>query len=299
MSLAPGLYFQVYRDAIRGSHSAALLAALDKWADSPSVKGVVLHSVNLEMSEAEYEPLAKLVHARGLAALASFGLGDERVERTGKAIARFAKREDCAAAVFDMEGAWENEPDDRDDARRLFDAFRADAPDAFAADQPWFVPTVHSRFPWPETATAIDLRCPQVYCNDFKGRWGRQRYARVELWHSESWATMERRWRAAGMPIRPRSRTIQGYGWQDIPADLVDCLLVHAAAAPVIVWCDPFPAPDFLRGLQAVDALREQGGYTGPNAVLDFQRWSNANDFLPLKEDNRCGEKTLAALGVS
>lgn len=292
MNLAPGLYIQPYRDAIRGDHLDALKRALDVWGSSPQVKGIAPHSVNLEMSEAEYAPLAAEARARGLACLAAFGLGDSFPERYGTRIARFALRDDCDGVVFDMEGAWENERDDRDDARQMFAAFRRDAPRATAVDQPWFAPTLHSSFPWKETAEAVDLRCPQVYCNDFKSRFGRERYAKVEKWHRDSWSTMERRWSAARIPIRPVSRTIQGYAWDDIPADLVLTLLTHATAAPVFVWCDPFPAPSFLRGLDAVDALRARG-FTGHDAVADFQRADGT-----LTADNRCGPKTLARLGL-
>lgn len=289
--LPPGLYMQVYRGAIRGDHATALAHELATWGHSPSVAGVALHGVNAEMSEAAYAALAALAAAHGRLCLAAFGLGDSHPTAYGEMIGRFAARDDCAATVWDMEGSWENEADDPAKAQRMFDAYAASAhPDKLTVDQCWFVPTFHHAFPWPQTAARIKLRAPQVYHNDFKPRWGRERYAKVEAWHARSWTEMESEWHRDGVPVRPHVRTIQGYGWSDIPYDLVTCLLANQAQ-PTLVWCDPFPTPAFLAGVAVVDALRARG-YYGPTAVADYQRENG------LAVDGKAGAATRAALGL-
>lgn len=211
-SLPVGFYPQFYRDAQRGDDAAALERAIVEWGPAVGtlVRGVAMHSVGLEMDHAEFSALAAVCARHGLLALAAFGLGDSYPERYGKAIAAFAKRSDCAGVGFDCEGVWENEPDDPDDARRMMGTFRAEAPDAFAFDQPWPVPTLHSRFPDEQFARAVDIRCSQDYFNDWKRIHGRARYAKLLPWFTRSQATLDARLAQKGIRTPRGSRRACG-----------------------------------------------------------------------------------------
>ena len=95
-------------------------------------------------------------------------------------------------------------------------------------------------------------------------------------------------------PIRtPRGSTLQGYEWEDIFPDLIDCLLRRASQF-TLVWCDPLPSRAFVLGLLVVTKLRELG-FTGPDAVRAFQ--TSARGILNV--DGRCGRQTAKALGLT
>lgn len=294
--LHPGLHVQFYRDAQPGDDPTALARAIASWGNTASIAGVAMHSVNLEMSESEYEPLARVALAAGMQPSASWGLGDSHPELYGKTLARFAKRPDVVSTIFDMETSFENEADDPAKAERLFDAFRHDAPDAFALDQPWPVPTLHSRFPDRVIVRYIDMRSSQDYWNNWKHAYGRARFAKLRPWFAKSKATLDAQLAHLGLPVPPRTRTIQGYGWDDAPADLVFAL-IEAVREPTPVWCDPLPTPAFLAGVKTVDNLRLGGwlrdGVPPDVLVREFQTATG------LTVDGRCGVKTMAALGVT
>lgn len=293
-SLPAGFYPQFYRDAQRGDDAAALERAIAEWGPAVGtlVRGVAMHSVNLEMDQREFAALAAVCARHNLLALAAFGLGDSHPELYGRTIGKFANRPDCSGVVFDCEGVWENEIDDRADAAAMMTAFRSVAPNAFAADQPWPVPTVHSRFPDEEFARAVDIRCSQDYFNDWKRVWGKTRYARCLAWFEKSQRTLDARLAARGIST-PRGSTIQGYAWEDIFPDLIDCLLRRASQF-TLVWCDPLPSRVFVLGLLVVAKLRELG-FTGPDAVRTFQ----ASTRGALNVDGRCGRQTTKALGFT
>ena len=293
-SLPTGFYPQFYRDAQRGDDAAALERAIIEWGPAVGtlVRGVAMHSVGLEMSQDEFAGLASVCRNHGLLALAAFGLGDSHPELYGRAIGAFANRSDCAGVVFDCEGVWENEIDDRADAAAMMTAYRSVAPNAFTIDQPWPVPTVHSRFPDEEFARAVDLRCSQDYFNDWKPKWGKTRYARCLAWFAKAQTTLDARLAARGIATR-RGSTIQGYEWEDIFPDLIDCLLRRASQV-TLVWCDPLPSRAFVLGLLVLSKLRDLG-FTGPDAVRAFQ----ASTRGVLMVDGRCGRQTAKALGFT
>jgi len=89
--------------------------------------------------------------------------------------------------------------------------------------------------------------------------------------------------------------TIEGYGWDDIVWDCVDCLLRNES---VIVWCDPFPSATVKSALRAVGALAARG-FTGASAVRDFQTDAKRSGAFAGDVDGKCGLSTMAALGIA
>lgn len=292
-TLPPGRYVQIYRGAVRGNGKAekraSIAAALDRFK-ALGIKGVIWHGSSTELTPVVFLELAALATARGLLSLAAFGDGDSDPEGFGRRVGAIANLPECVAVVLDMEGVWENEANDKADAVKLGRALREVAPDALVFDQPWPVPNLHSSFPWDETAAFVDVRAPQWYFNDFKKNFGGQRYQKCLKWFGDSWRVLETKLGAKNL-IRPRIMTIQGYGWDDIFPDLVDCLTKNPT---IFIWSEPYPTEQFMKALEVVKKL-EVLGFAGSDAVLSYQRSTNG----ALQQDNRCGPATLASLGLN
>jgi hypothetical protein len=110
--------------------------------------------------------------ARGLLALAAYGMDSDDAAGKGKRIGAVARLAECDAVVLDAEGRWEDESRAAEGAHAdaLRKALRDAAPDAYVIDQPWPVPTLHwSRFPYEEFARCVNAHAPQFYFNDWKG----------------------------------------------------------------------------------------------------------------------------------
>jgi len=89
--------------------------------------------------------------------------------------------------------------------------------------------------------------------------------------------------------------TIEGYGWDDIVWDCVDCLLRNPS---VIVWCDPFPSRAVKNAIRAVSALAARG-FTGVDAVQAFQADAARAGAFAGDVDGKCGPITMRALGIA
>jgi len=299
--LRKGLHCQVYLDKLRGEGHAAKLVSFNAECATLAAAGfvgVVCHGFVGGFTADSFGDYAAIAQRNGLQCAAAFGLGQSNSHNpvaAGKWMARVALHRLCGALLVDAEGAWEDEASDRPAAAAMGAAFRELAPDVFVVDQPWPVPTLHGSFPDKEFAGWIDASARQYYFNDWKGR---DRVKRLSAWFNGAVTTLLRR---LGGLARPQLFTIQGYGWADILADCVALLLQHQAE-PMFVWSEPLPDAAFLRCTRAVLKLAVLG-YTGPGAVLAFQRAHNAgarevaqrNPAL-LTEDGRCGPLTLAAL---
>lgn len=250
----PKPIFQVYRGAVRGRDATEKRDALARFCDRVEAIGlpaVCFHGFPVELANA-WDGLARVAQNRGLLALASWGLDDESITATrkGELVGDVLARSTCAAGLADAEGRWDSDTGatdttDKAGALAFGEALRAKAPDALLGDQSWFSPANHSGFPFVEFARkAVNwTRFPQMYCNEagFKSRWGTARYEKVRAWMEREWAVLNARLRAQGVE-RPCGVTLQAYGWDDCPSDLVDALLVESSAArPAILWSDPFP----------------------------------------------------------
>ncbi len=259
--LKPGIYLQCYRAKIPGdTHQERMdwcARKLDE-AVGLGISGIAWHDFVGSFGPAEYAPLGAMCQARGLASFAAFGLGGDsnhHPEFAGEWMAAVGNAPYCDGLILDAEGKWEDEAP-RIEAGRSRDlrlALRAKASRAFVVDQPWPVPTLHwSAFPWEEFARCVDARAPQYYVNDWTKQHGTRRYARCWDWFESSWRVLEsKRLKPAGL-MRRRFPTIQGYGWQDIPGDLDDCLVRNST---LLVWSEPWPTPDFIEGLKRLQVV--------------------------------------------
>ena len=245
-ALPRGVLPQVYLDALHGAtHDArmgVLATGLDAIRDA-GCPGVLFHGFPASLP-ARFPEYAALAAARGLLAFAAFGLpGGLPPADAGHAMGTVAARADCAGVFLDAEGAYDTGR--KGDAAAMVAALRAVAPGALVADQPWFAPLHHSGFPYEEFAAGVDVRCPQVYLNDFHGP---DRYRRVFDWYAREWAQLEASRLTPRGLARPRVPTIQAEGWADIPGDLDACL---AANVTVVAWCDKgLPPPTFLAAVR-------------------------------------------------
>lgn len=302
-TLPDGIYIQPYMDKFPGATRQAKLdnvrREVSKWKDA-GVAGVAWHG----FAGREYGPwqmlgpelfttLTAITKEFGMLSLAAYGLGSTKAVAKGEFIGKVGALPICDGILFDMEGAWENEPSDKPDAKKMGDAYRALAPDQWTCDQPWFAPAVHwSKFPWEETAGFVDERCPQVYCNNFIKQWGKDAYEKTWAWYMKDWVKLDKRLAARNL-VRPRRPTIQGYEWDNM-TDLVHCLTANPS---LFVWCEPFPDTMFLQGLEIRKKLLDLG-FSGPEAVKQFQANWNATGGRTLSVDNQCGPNTISALNL-
>jgi hypothetical protein len=257
--LPAGIYPQVYRGKVPGKTRADRLSLLRTkvrtWAQF-GARGVAWHGFTTELDAAKLEELTAICRDFGLLSLAAYGMDSSDPTGKGERIGRVLVSEHCDGVLLDAEGAFEDtkDGDDHEHARQLGVAlkpFRDQVPHKVIVDQPWAVPVRvrgqggHGRFPYKEFAAICDAHAEQDYLNDWIRTWGQQRYAKCMPLFNESWALLEAQLAALGLKL-PRWRTIQGYSWGDIPADLADYLTRYASAVPVFVWGEPFPDDAFM-----------------------------------------------------
>lgn len=297
-TLPQGKYVQVYMDAIRGNLDAKiryLEPKLDK-LKSLGIKGILFHTASyeriLKLTAEDFRKLAKLCSDRDMLCIGAFGLGTSYPEETGAHIGMLANLPECFAVVFDMEGAWEVK-EGKAKAILIGKAFRKVSPTALALDQPWADPTYHwTAFPWEETAAFLDGTFPQFYVNNWKSQHGAKRYEICWTRFLTAWAKLKRRLEPKGL-ARPMFFTIQGYKW--VFRDLVNCLTTNPT---MFIWAEPYPDDVFIAALEVVQALEVQG-FTGPNAVKDFQtKWNLNHPGDLIGTDNICGPITVRKLGL-
>jgi len=295
--LPPGPHLQIYLNAIPAKvladRAAALDAELEDWR-SIGVAGVVLHGFPRSLPGA-YDVLSSVVARHGLPCGAAMGLDEAHVDARAKgdALGELAARPDCYVALADCETHYDTSPTRRDEMRELGAAFRGRAPCATCIAQPWPEPLLHATFPYEEENAFVDANAYQAYFNAWKASRGAHRYAALGPLFREQWATLEAS-RLAACP-RPTMLTIEGYGWDDIVWDCVDCLLRNPA---VIVWCDPFPSRAVKNAIRAVGALAARG-FTGADAVRAFQADAKRSGAFVGDVDGKCGPVTMGALGIA
>jgi hypothetical protein len=294
--LPTGIYVQIYLDAVHGNTKQQKMQKISDAVDrlkTLGVKGILWHQASYEkvadLSVARFKELSLICSQRGLLSLAAWGLRDSTPEQDGAHIGLIANLPECFGVVFDMEGAWENEKIDKEKAVQIGKAFRKVSPNSLAFDQPWPEPPQHwTMFPWEETASFIDVRAPQDYYNDWTKKYGAERYKKLLPIFETGWKRLEdRRLKPKGL-VRPRIKTIQGYKWNGIFSDLVNCLLINPT---LFVWSEPFPDALFMCALEVVSKLNGSH-FTGPNAVRLFQH------SVGLTETDVCDDLVLAKLGI-
>lgn len=291
-TLSEGIYIQIYRDVIPGRTQNEKMRNLANKLDlfkSLGVVGILMHGFTTEMDVDKFKELAKLCLDRGLLCLAAYGLNSSDPLGKAQRMAEVANLPECAALVLDMEGSWEDEQSDKQTAITLGVELKKLAPNVLIVDQPWPVPTVHwSLFPWEETAAYVDIRAAQWYCNDWKSQYGKERYNKCFTWFTNSWKQLDERLAKKNL-VKPEIKTLQGYAWDDIFSDLVNCLTSNST---LFVWCEPWPSDGFIKGIKIKNELAKRG-FIGPEAVKNYQLSTNGK----LTADNVCGPKTLKELG--
>ena len=295
--LAPGAHLQIYLDAIPATSAADRAAKLDVELEAwraTGVAGVILHGFPRSLPGV-YDALAKVVANHGLPCGAAMGLDEAHVDAAtkGAALGELAARCDCYVALADCETHYDASPTRKEEMRQLGAAFRARAPSATCIAQPWPEPLLHATFPYEEENAFVDANAYQAYFNAWKGSRGAHRYASLDPVFRDQWVKLEAT-RLAACP-RPTMLTIEGYGWDDIVWDCVDCLLRNES---VIVWCDPFPSRTVKNAIRVVGALAARG-FTGPTAVRDFQADATCAGAFTGAIDGKCGPITMGALGIA
>ena len=118
------------------------------------------------------------------------------------------------------------------------------------------------------------------------------------------WAKLEPAFRAAGLHFQP-GVTIQAYGWDDIPADLTDCLITYTGTKnqPLVAWYEPaFDPSVFLGAVRFTSFLAHrnyvQPGRTAVETVRAYQRDYNRTAIAKIDEDGRGGFKTWKSAGI-
>jgi len=287
-SLPKGIYPQIYRDAIHGDKYKLLNDKLDEFKQL-GLPGVFFHMFPSEQNlVSEFKKLAKLASDRGLLACVAFGLDSPRMTpiEKGRAVGSVAVLSECFCVSLNVESFWDSGK--AADAIAMCEEIKRIAPNSFLIDQPWPVPSVHSKFPWLEFAKYVEARAPQFYYNNWKAQHGRDRYEFCDDWFSKEWDKLESKKLAPAGLAKQRIVTLQGYAWDDVIDDLVTCLLKYPV---VVMWSEPFPTESTVRGIKAVGALAA-AGCTGPRAVWDYQHK------MGLDMDGMCGPNTLARLAV-
>lgn len=318
----PGMYLQLYRGAIHAQGRLTPRDVLKGYVDriaAMKLPGVVFHGFCEDLAGA-WDGLATIAHDRGLLALASWGLDakDLSATRKGQLVGDVLRRPSCAAGLLDAEGQWDSDlgaADDMDEAgaRQLVAAIQAKAPGAVVGDQPWFAIEAHGDL----RRTARPLDQGGVFAgfpvDEFAPvcTWGRFRqayiYRQKGAGYQSTFARMDREWghvapamKAAGLD-RPLRVTLQAYGW--LLHEQVDAILQRGVreAAPVILWCDPWPDAVTLRAIAAVTWLQREGyaraGVDARDAVRSAQVVLNARG-ARLTVDGWWGEATHAAAGL-
>jgi len=288
--LKKGLYIQIYRDKIPGKTKQEKIKNLCEKLDlfkSLGITGIVWHGFVGDLDTKKFLELTKLCQDRGLLSLAAYGLGSLNAKKSGIWMGQVASNPECFSLVIDAEGAWENQESDKQSAIDMGIEIRKLAPNVLIMDQSWWLPTVHwSMFPWEEFNEYVDINAPQVYCNNYKKQHGKNAYEITFEKHKKAWEKLDERLVKKNL-VKPRIKTIQGYYW-DLN-DLVNCLTTYDT---LIVWSEPYPDDNFIKGIQIKNKL-ESLGFSGPNAVKNFQLSTNGK----LVADNICGPLTQKELG--
>lgn len=257
--LPAGVYIQPYRGKIPGATRDERLALCDakaaEWA-ALGAKGVAWHGFTTELDAAKLQPLTEICRKHGLLSLAAFGMDSSDPAGKGERIGHVLASSWCDGVLLDAEGAWEDDKDgdDKLHAKQFADALRPYKnafPSKAIVDQPWPVPVRtnnqggHGRFPYEEFSGICDAHAEQDYVNDWVRMWGKQRYEKCMRLFNASWAQLDAKLASKGLKL-PRWRTIQTYGWDDIPHDLADYLRRYATAVPVFAWAEPWPSDLFM-----------------------------------------------------
>ena len=256
--VAPGVYVQIYCDALSSDPTA--LEAFLETVPALGVRGIIWHSVPHALA-ASWAHRSALAAKHGVQCGASWGVDGDRDEyhrlltaaQKGDLIGQVLSMPDCLLGLVDAEGAWETNTGPTDTstpagATEMCEHIRAMAPDAVLGDQSWFAIESHDAFPDSKFAPSMTFRAPQMYCNDFNGL---NRCQRIHDWMERDWEEHEA-WllRAKGPGfVKPRTVTLQGYGWQGIEPDL-DRTLDMYADRPVIVYCEPLPQPNVVAAIR-------------------------------------------------
>ena len=337
-SIPPLPIFQLYRDGVPGAAPEVRRSKLARGVEELAgigARALCMHGFPRELVKA-WPGLERLMLDQGVLPLASWGLdGEQDNDKTkltgkekGECMAEVLTRPDCAAGLADAEGRWDTQSNpldvtDEDDALAMGEAVRDGAPSALVGDQCWFAIDSHGEvrpvvppadphnvfrgFPVDEFArkTVNWFQFRQMYCNqaDFKARWGRDRYERVEAWMNRDWARLAAPFRRAGLHYNP-GVTIQGYGWDDTISDLAHCVLKYCGqlGQPLVVWCDWFPSPVMVAVFKAYLFLLARGyiraGSTPEEMVRAYQLDFNRTAQVLIDTDGRMGIKTMLSMGI-
>ncbi len=292
--LGPGLWMQIYRDAIRSPNEVPVW--LDRY-QLLGVTGIIWHGFPTEDPK-WLDPLMLETHARGMKSGASEGL--DTTKRTGaqkgESLGLLAKEH--KADIVGLDGESHFDPASAtQEARDMRLAFRAHAPDVIAFDQAWPQPSAHPHFPYAEMAQAVQIRADQRYLKPWRQYLGKNRY--VQKWPEweKEWVTLERT--VLSSVLRQRAVTIEQYDYADIIADGCEIVIRHPL---VFAWGEPWPDSSFVLMLQARQFLVRHAfiaddWHNAFDAIERFQHEYNRTASTKLDEDNRCGPLTAKAMG--
>lgn len=329
LGIAPGVYLQLYRGAIRGNTIQARRERLARYVREIAgmraqglVEGVVFHGFCEDLRDS-WPRLEALAEAHGVPAGASWGLDsrDLSARTKGDLVGQVLAAQKCRFGLLDAEGQWDSDlgpADDMDEqgALELGEALRRRAPSARVGDQPWYAIEAHGDvrrtarpmgqggvfrgFPVDEFAVVCDLgRFRQAYIYNAQGAFYRSTFERMD----REWTNITPALAAEGLD-RPLYVTLQAYRWklhEQVHALLDRCVRPNA---PLILWCDPWPDAVTLAAVKIVQILLREGcagpGVDARDAVRAWQRSYNATapENAKIAVDGWAGEDTACAMGI-
>lgn len=337
---------QVFRGGFTGADPAArhekFARAVDRFT-AAGIKVIAAHGNPRELAKS-WPSVAQLGADAGVGLVAAWGLdGEHDTDGTpltgkekGECMAAVLRQRSCLAGLADAEGRWDDaerrragDVTDEDDALAMGEALRdpvAGAPGALVGDQCWFAIDSHGNLRKPTDPVLVAdpqnvfagfvvdefarkvvnwFQFRQAYCNNFARTHGKSRYRYVFDWMERDWAKLRAAFTAAQLHYNP-GVTIQAYGWDDIAADLTDCLLTYTGTLgqPLVAWWEPSTDPRvFLAAVRFVLFLQARGfvqrGRAAADTVRAYQTDYNRTAQVQIDTDGRGGYKTWASAGIT
>lgn len=297
-SFGPGVWVQVYRDAIQ--HHDEVPIWLDRY-QLLDVVGVVWHGFPQE-DPAWLDPLMRETHARGMRSGASEGLDTKfrSGAQKGESLGRLSR--DHKADVIGLDGESHFDPlSAKQEAVDMVAAFRSYDATVIAFDQPWPQPDSHPHWPYVEMAEGVQARADQRYLKPWRPILGKRRYqTKWPEWETQ-WQHLENHVLAPVNALRQRIVTIEQYDYSDIMADGCEIVVRHPT---IVAWGEPWSDPSFIAMLKVRQFLSKHSFIdaawsNAEDAIMRFQIDHNKTASSKISVDGRAGLKeTIPAMGI-
>lgn len=326
--LQPGIYEQLYLASTRGGElvlNEVLNKHVQRNKENQEFFVRPVAHVSPRYGERHANRISTVFRQHGFDPAFAFGLdGKQDIDGTlltarekGQCMVRVLKDTKSYLGLVDMEGAWDVDtgPQDETDesgAVVMLGYVRSALPNIVLMDQSWFAIMSHgdnrrtikpigeggsfAGFPRDEIAKFVNASAPQPYWCNFRRL--RPRDAAKYVFHRMEREHKEFETHLAKLDpklVIPRTITIQSYGHERNPGELVSVLLAYADR-PIVMWRDFRFATGYAFTLRCIKAAQKikAAGFTGLEAVKKFKQ--SLNGALPVNDD--CDTATLQYLGA-